>query len=187
MRPILVRIGQHLRVSKTSENPLYRAIRRDGWCCFEWEVIEECDLSIIDEREIYWINKHDSMSPNGYNLQSGGRTNKVVSEETRQKMSKTRKGRKLSEAHARAISESLKGRTHTAEARRKWGEAQSCDKGGHNTKLNWETVREIRRLRASGATYKELIDKFNICSVWVWKIVKNKVWKEWENGRVLDE
>ena len=36
---------------------------------FRFDVIELCPLSQLNEREKYWIDKLDSMSPNGYNLE----------------------------------------------------------------------------------------------------------------------
>ena len=50
---------------------LYRAMRKYGIEHFWIEQIEECDDSIIDEREIYWINQLDSYN-NGYNMTIGG-------------------------------------------------------------------------------------------------------------------
>lgn len=39
---------------------------------FDFEIIEECDKSMLSEREKYWIQFYDSMVPNGYNLTNGG-------------------------------------------------------------------------------------------------------------------
>lgn len=35
---------------------------------FRFDVIEYCALSQLNEREKYWIDKLDTMSPHGYNL-----------------------------------------------------------------------------------------------------------------------
>ena len=50
---------------------LYRAMRKYGIEHFWIEQIEECQNSIVDEREKYWINKLDSYH-NGYNMTIGG-------------------------------------------------------------------------------------------------------------------
>jgi hypothetical protein len=69
------------------------------------------------------------MAPNGYNLTTGGGQGTVVSEETRQKQSEVRKGKKLpphSEEARRKISEARKGKKmgpHSEEARSKMSEA----------------------------------------------------------------
>lgn len=39
---------------------------------FEFEIIEECDEKILNEREQYYIEKFNSLKPNGYNMTKGG-------------------------------------------------------------------------------------------------------------------
>lgn len=34
--------------------------------------MEECDLIQLDEKENYWIQKYNSIVPNGYNMIQGG-------------------------------------------------------------------------------------------------------------------
>ncbi len=85
----------------------------------------------LDKLEIYYIRLYDSYR-NGYNCTIGGSTTlgfkftdeskekiskshkgKKISEETRAKLSKTRKGRKFSDIHRTNISKALKGRKCT--------------------------------------------------------------------------
>lgn len=69
----LVHQSDARRKNRYSYNyPLYRAIRKYGIDNFSIETIEECDESILDEREIYWIKVYDSASKNGYNQTLGG-------------------------------------------------------------------------------------------------------------------
>lgn len=57
---------------RIAENrPLYRAMNRYGKEHFTIDIIEECDISILSDREIYWINYYDSYH-NGYNATLGG-------------------------------------------------------------------------------------------------------------------
>ena len=50
------------------------AIKKNGINNFKKETLEICDLSNINEREIYWIAKSDARNPNiGYNICLGGR------------------------------------------------------------------------------------------------------------------
>ena len=51
---------------------LYAAIRKYGIENFSFEVIEECSLELLDEREKYWISKMNTLVPNGYNIALGG-------------------------------------------------------------------------------------------------------------------
>lgn len=52
-----------------------------------YDIIEEVPNELLDEREIFWIKELNSMSPNGYNLVSGGGVNRKVSQVTRDKIS----------------------------------------------------------------------------------------------------
>lgn len=64
----------HRKPSRLSySTPLYRAFREYGIDNFKFSVLEECDVSKLDEREIYWIKKCDSYD-HGYNSTTGGKT-----------------------------------------------------------------------------------------------------------------
>ena len=77
---------------------------------WDYKVLEYCDIDMLDEREKYYIILYDSIN-NGYNLDSGGNANKIVSDETRKKQSESHKGMKHTNEHNLKISESLKGHT----------------------------------------------------------------------------
>ena len=62
----------------TSSNDVYHqsmaiklAIHKYGKENFKIELIEECDINKLDEREVYWISYYDSYN-NGYNCTKGG-------------------------------------------------------------------------------------------------------------------
>lgn len=59
---IHARWAQHRRNAVAKDNvrkyALYRDMRRYGYSSFEFEVIEECKKSELDEREDYWIAKY---------------------------------------------------------------------------------------------------------------------------------
>lgn len=68
------RFQEHCKDSrKTSREhrPLYRAMRLYGEEHFTIRLVEECELSILEEREQYWINYYDTYH-NGYNATLGG-------------------------------------------------------------------------------------------------------------------
>lgn len=78
---------------------------------YEYSVIEyDVPEDKLDEREIFWINFFDSHH-NGYNLTTGGNRCYNLSMTTREKMSESHKGKKLSNETKKKLSESLKGRT----------------------------------------------------------------------------
>lgn len=70
---------------------LKKAIKKYGKNNFIKQIIEYCDTNeILDEREVYYIKKYDSINK-GYNLSTGGTggpnfLNKSHSEETKEKM-----------------------------------------------------------------------------------------------------
>lgn len=71
------RFSQHRYLANHPEQEkspsyLHRAMRSNGIDNFSFEVIEEIPNTQLNERGIYWIEYYNSLSPNGYNLTSGG-------------------------------------------------------------------------------------------------------------------
>jgi group I intron endonuclease len=118
----------HSNLAGKRKSLIKRAFVAHGIENFSFVVIEECDRELLNEREVFWIAHFDCMAPNGYNLTSGGGQGMVVSEETRQKMSERKKGKKgkkrgpISEETRRKISEAKKNISD--ETRRKLSEAK---------------------------------------------------------------
>lgn len=82
------RIREHLFAAEAGvEYPLYRAIRKYGWDDFEVSFIWEGPAEELDDQERKFIKEYDSLSPQGYNLTTGGNSGKEVSEESRKRMS----------------------------------------------------------------------------------------------------
>lgn len=64
-----------------------KAIEKYGWDSFEHIILEEnLTEEEVDERERYYIQKYNTLAPNGYNLETGGNKNKHPTEATLQKM-----------------------------------------------------------------------------------------------------
>ena len=105
------RITEHKRDSNRDRPGIDAAIKKYGWENFTAEVIEECPIELLNEREIFWIATLGSKAPNGYNLTDGGDGGRGLSPspETRAKISAKLKGKP---AHN-------KGKKHTAETRAK--------------------------------------------------------------------
>ena len=51
---------------------IHLAFRKYGIENFKLEVLEECALEELDEKEQYWITKLNTITPNGYNILPGG-------------------------------------------------------------------------------------------------------------------
>ena len=91
-------IGQSVNIEKRFNNhkiacnnpndngykyPLYQAIRKYGIENFSFEILEECNINDLDEREKFYIIKYNSYN-NGYNQTLGGKSNFVFSKLTKQ-------------------------------------------------------------------------------------------------------
>lgn len=109
---------QHIQEAmKMSDKPLHCAMRKYGNHNFMIKEIDECDESLLNEREEYWIKHHNTFESNkGYNATSGG-DRVIFSEETKQKITEKAKQKILTPEHVENISIAL-----TAKAKIKpWG------------------------------------------------------------------
>jgi len=135
-----------------SGNLIRHAIKKYKRENFKRKILKlfETKQEAFNDQELY-IKKFKTLVPNGYNLSpSGGHgTNGgYLSEETKRKigvsLSKSIKGRKLSEIHKQRLSEAHKGIKHTEETKKKLSELKKGQipwiKGRHHTK---ETKRKI--------------------------------------------
>lgn len=118
------RFSAHVREAQKgiSQTYLHRAIRKHGKVSFALDILEECDSSVLYEREKHWISKLGCLAPSGYNEHAGGRGGSLnATDELRAKLSKAKKGRTtwnkgLTKADPRvaancaAMSKALKGR-----------------------------------------------------------------------------
>ena len=98
---------------RMSDAPLHRAMRKYGNHNFLIREIDECDESLLDEKEQYWIEYYNTFESNeGYNATSGGgRT--VFSEETKQKLSEIAYNRERTEEEVANIKTSMTQKAKT--------------------------------------------------------------------------
>jgi group I intron endonuclease len=87
----------------------YNAVRKYGWDSFVYGVIEEFDISLLEEKEIFFIEKYDTYR-NGYNTTFGGKTTRgyKCSDETKEKLRRKALGRKHTDETKKLISKSSK-------------------------------------------------------------------------------
>ena len=138
---------------------------------WNYKVLEYCGIDKLDERERYYIELYDTIN-NGYNCESGGNENKIVSDESKQKMSEAMKGennpmwgKHFTKEQKRKISESRKGkccgeknpnyRKHlTEEQKRKLSEAKKGEKnplyGKHLTEEHKSKLSEAMKGKYCG-------------------------------------
>lgn len=68
---------EHLRHAKYGDQVINRAMRKYGIDKFYIETLEICDVKILDEREMYYIDLYNSTDKSkGYNVSIGGNTPK---------------------------------------------------------------------------------------------------------------
>ena len=123
---------------------------------FDWEIIFEGSREEVFQFEADLIDEHWKQ-PYLLNKQNGGAkfVNDSHSEETKLKMSESRKGKTLSEEHKLKISESLKGHTHSEETKLKMSESSKVE----NNPFYGKTLSEEHKLKISeslkGHTHSE--------------------------------
>ena len=146
------RMKRHIYISKHDPKTHFqKALNKYGAENFIFEELEICDsMSMLNEREQYWIKKYNTLSPYGYNLNSGGR-NHFVCDETKQEISNTLKeyykthesksiGFKHTEETKQIISEKNKGQKRTEETKQKLRE---INLGKHLSEETKQKLREI--------------------------------------------
>lgn len=160
----------HLEQSK-NVSYLHRAMNKEGLDNFKFEIIEEIDNSLLNEREKYWIQFYNSMAPNGYNLTIGGEGTcgynrpQSVGEKEKRKTSNI----KYYQEHPEAI-EKIRERTKTLwqneEYRKKvtesnkkfYAEHPDIFKGENNPMYGKKHTEEaLEKIRAHAATRKKKI------------------------------
>lgn len=110
---------------------LEKAIAKYGIDSFTLDTLLVCNVEHLNCYEKIFIKGYNTIHPYGYNLDTGGGNGRIVSNYTREKMSKSRKGitdhfteevrKKLSEAHI--------GKIHTQKTREKMSNTrQGCER-----------------------------------------------------------
>lgn len=93
-----IRLNGHISdVKNGRRRHLYNAIRKYGWDQFKIEILHNFSRDgnwqeRLDRLEIHEIDQRGTLSPNGYNNETGGNKNKVLHEDTKELMSSVRSG-----------------------------------------------------------------------------------------------
>lgn len=150
---------------------LHRAIQKCGWDNFEMKPLCIVEDYMADETEQKCIESYGTLAPNGYNLTGGGQKNRgSYTEEVKQKISDAMKGKPsplkgrtslskgkpLSEAHKRKMSEAHKGKTLSVDTRRKISEAKAGIKPSEETLSKAADVCRRSVVRSDGIKYNSL-------------------------------
>lgn len=83
----------YIKLRCNNQHKLYNSLRKHGWEQHMFEIIEECDIKLLNEREIYWGLHYDVLGENGLNLRLGN-ANGLCSQETKDKIGLSNSGPK---------------------------------------------------------------------------------------------
>ena len=114
-------------VSIKTSTKFYNAVRKYGWDNFVYGIIETVEANLLENVEKFYIQKYNTMI-NGYNMTIGGdgKFGWKATPETKEKIKKSNTGKVISEETKRKISEAKKGcfgtftgKKHTEETKEK--------------------------------------------------------------------
>lgn len=157
-----------------------KAIKKYGVINFKIEEIDRAsNIEELNHKEQYYISFYDSISPKGYNIDSGGK-NKTMSEETKKKISISNTGKKASSETIKKLSESHRGHKMSEETKKKLSEINKLKKID-------KKVREAASLKNSKiyilekndvlyiiSNMKNFAKKFNYCKSNLSELVRGK-------------
>lgn len=84
----------HINKSGAGLSAIKSALRKYGHEAFVFAVIDVAETrEQLDRRERFWIERLNTVAPNGYNFCDGGSGGRVFSEESRRKMSESARAR----------------------------------------------------------------------------------------------
>lgn len=124
-RNIVKRIQSYARLSDKTKTQvrLYNSIKKYGWENHFFEIIEECSIVELKCKERYWQDFYQVIGVNGLNciLQECENTPRILSEETREKISLANFGKKrtISEEGLAGLRKAHKGKVVSEETRQK--------------------------------------------------------------------
>lgn len=136
------RKNAHYNNARRNKNNYYFHRALNKYKEWEWNVLQfaYCKKE-LDALEKYWIWVLNSMWPNGYNLKEGGSNGKHTEKSCR-KMSKAKKGMKLTKEHRKKIGKALKGIKFIEEHCKKISETK---KGMKFTKEHCKKISEAKK------------------------------------------
>lgn len=139
---------------------LQRAFNKYGSEVFVFKVLEYCAIDQLNVRERFWIDYYQTTDPSkGYNNESGGNADKVVSERVRD----AKRGPNNPMYGKKASPETI--------------EKQRKSSRGKNTKLNESDIYQIKEKLLLGESPKVLAKKYDLSTD---AILKIKICKNWE-------
>ena len=171
------RFSQHCETRNKTAIGL--AIKKYGVDNFEYAVLYENieTLEELNKKEIEYINLYNSISPNGYNIESGG---KVIfaNAESKAKISKALKGRKIT--WSKKISESVKNLWENEEYRNTQTKQRYEKRGKYRKGIVREKLKkkinkeELKKDYEAFMGLKEITEKHKISTDYLYRFIKTE-------------
>lgn len=157
---------------------IHHALNKYGIENFNWEIINIFEtLDEVNIAETNYIFTHNSLSPNGYNLNMGG-NNRSPSQETRDKIGETLKTTGSFVGKKGALHPNF-GTKHSEERKANQSKKLSGDKSSAK-KITSEIAKQIYLdfLNDEKLTISDLEEKYILKRVAIYNILHKKCWKE---------
>ena len=154
------RISEHCRKDNTL---IGKAIKKYGIDNFECVIIDKADdTSELNKKEMYWIRKLNTMTPNGYNLCYGGNNTKGYShrEESKEKMSLT----KLKLGTMKGPKNHFYGKNHTEETKEKLKKSWTNDRKQRMSEFSKKLDRSYSFVKVRNITTGRVYDSIKEAS-----------------------
>ena len=173
------RILSHKNLNTSKCVLVYNSIRKYGVDNHKFEVIEECKLEELNERELYWTSYYNALHPYGLVLKAGGEPNGTgtMSEITKQKMSKSHIGKKDSEETKQKKSQSAKGRVKTAEWRQNISDSHPTKKPVEQYNLEGAKINEYISINEASRQTGVRVGDISACCNFKQKTAFGFIWK----------
>ncbi|MFA7709416.1 MAG: VOC family protein [archaeon] len=188
-----------LKKQKHINTYLQRSFDKYGEDNLKFEVIEYIeDKNNLIEKEQYWMDKLNCVSPNGYNIcpTAGNTLGVKCTEETKSKIKESSKGgnhpslnKHMTQEIKQKLSKINKGKKVSEDTKEKLKEKNKHVKSGENnwcSKLTDNDVIEIKRIfKNKEMNCADIAKKYNIGKTAIYDIKNNKTWKYIdENGNI---
>ena len=136
---------------------IYNSLKKYGFNKHKFEILCECDIEELNDKERYYQDAFSAIGKNGLNCRlttTSDRSGKM-SEETKLKMSEAQKGKKQSDETKLKISEANKGNKHSEETKFRMSEGKKGNKHSKETKLKISEAQKGERSPNFGKKYSK--------------------------------
>ena len=192
---IEIRWSKYKKLQCADQPSLYNSLKKYSPEDHIFEIIEECYVEELDNKEIYWGLKFDVLSNKHLNNRLGRGFGSFDSEETKLKKSISRKGKsnywlkdkKLSVEHCEKIKQGKTGKKHTITKKRN---DIGVSKRGHVEAVSQAKSKPVIQYTLEGVFIKEWKSgkeaadvlgftqpNINICCLGKKKLYKKFIWK----------